>query len=129
MLPCLLPGRSPDGTILASGGNDNALCLWDGTSMAGARANQAVSPRHVLTEHQAAVKALAWCPFERNLLATGGGTADRCIKFWNGTNGAMLNSVDTGSQVCSLLWSKHEKELLSSHGFSENQLCLWKYPR
>ena len=22
----------------------------------------------------------------------------------------------------------NEKELLSSHGFSDNQLCLWKYP-
>lgn len=31
-------------------------------------------------------------------------------------------------QVCALLWSKHHKELVSSHGFSENQLCLWKYP-
>ncbi|CAN0460976.1 unnamed protein product, partial [Hapterophycus canaliculatus] len=40
----------------------------------------------------------------------------------------MLNSVDTGSQVCSLQWSQHNKELVSSHGFSENQLCLWKYP-
>ena len=40
----------------------------------------------------------------------------------------MLNSVDTGSQVCALQWSIHEKELLSSHGYAENQLCLWKYP-
>ena len=31
-------------------------------------------------------------------------------------------------QVCALQWSRHEKEILSSHGFSENQLCLWKYP-
>jgi cell division cycle protein 20 (cofactor of APC complex) len=31
-------------------------------------------------------------------------------------------------QVCALLWSKHNKELVSSHGFSENQLVLWKYP-
>lgn len=31
-------------------------------------------------------------------------------------------------QVCALQWSKHEKEILSSHGFSQNQLCLWKYP-
>ena len=82
-----------------------------------------LSPRH-----QAAVKALAWCPFERNVLASGGGTADRCIKLWNSANGACLNSVDTGSQVCSLLWSKHQKELVSSHGFSQNQLCLWHYP-
>lgn len=40
----------------------------------------------------------------------------------------MLNSVDTGSQVCALQWSPFEKELLSSHGYAENQLCLWKYP-
>jgi cell division cycle protein 20 (cofactor of APC complex) len=27
-----------------------------------------------------------------------------------------------------LLWNPHEKEILSSHGFIKNQLCLWKYP-
>jgi cell division cycle protein 20 (cofactor of APC complex) len=86
------------------------------------------SPRFTLTDHQAAVKALAWSPHDRNLLATGGGTADRCIKFWNATNGARLQSVDTGSQVTSLLWSPHERELLSGHGFADNQLSLWKYP-
>ena len=31
--------------------------------------------------------------------------------------GALLNSIDTGSQVCSLQWNRHERELLSSHGF------------
>lgn len=39
-----------------------------------------------------------------------------------------MSSVGTGSQVCSLLWSSHERELLSAHGFSSNQLTLWKYP-
>ncbi|XP_074304848.1 cell division cycle 20.2, cofactor of APC complex-like [Silene latifolia] len=63
-----------------------------------------------------------------NLLASGGGGTDRCIKFLNTHTGACLNSVDTGSQVCSLLWSKNERELLSSHGFSQYQLTLWKYP-
>jgi len=112
---------SPDGSILASGGNDNKLCLWDASSTAS-------SPKFTCTDHQAAVKALAWSPHERNLLATGGGTADRCIKFWNGQTGSLLNSIDTGSQVCALQWNKHEKEILSSHGFAQNQLCLWKYP-
>jgi len=114
---------SPDGSTLASGGNDNKLMLWD-ASASGATA----SPRFTLTDHQAAVKALAWSPHERNLLATGGGTADRCIKLWNSQTGAILNSVDTGSQVCALQWNPFEKELLSSHGFARNQLCLWKYP-
>ena len=31
-------------------------------------------------------------------------------------------------QVCALQWNKHEREILSSHGFSQNQLCLWRYP-
>ena len=62
------------------------------------------------------MKALAWCPFQSNLLASGGGTADRCIKFWNTNTGVMLNSIDTHSQVCALQWNKHERELLSSHG-------------
>ncbi len=113
---------SPDGTTLASGGNDNLVCLWNaGTSSTN-------SPRFTLTDHQAAVKALDWSPHESNLLATGGGIADRSIKFWNTQTGSLLNSIDTGSQVCQLQWNPHEKEILSSHGFARNQLCLWKYP-
>lgn len=113
---------SPDGMTLASGANDNKLCLWDAAASSSSR------PRYELTDHQAAVKALAWSPHERNLLATGGGTADRCIKFWNTQSGSLLQSVDTGSQVCALKWNPYEKEILSSHGFARNQLCLWKYP-
>ncbi|DAZ93530.1 TPA: hypothetical protein N0F65_000146 [Lagenidium giganteum] len=116
---------SPDGKTLASGGNDNCLCLWDAKLM---RSGTQSSPRQKLLQHKAAVKALAWCPWERNVLASGGGTADRTIKFWNASNGRLLTSVNTGSQVCGLVWSKTEKELLSSHGFSQNELCLWKYP-
>lgn len=127
-----------EGSTLASGGNENLLCLWD-ASMSRRGNNSGynrsenfdqsnIGPRLHLMQHKAAVKALAWCPFHRGLLASGGGTADRTIKFWNTNSGAVLNSVDTGSQVCSLLWSKHQRELCSSHGFSENQLILWKYP-
>jgi cell division cycle protein 20 (cofactor of APC complex) len=86
-----------------------------------------MAPRLLLTQHKAAVKALDRCPFHRGLLASDGGTADRTIKFWNWNSGAMLNSINTGSQVCSVLWSKQQGELVSAHGFSENQLILWKY--
>eukprot|EP01035_Chromulina_nebulosa_P018874 gene18874-24664_t len=115
---------SPDGSYLASGANDNTLCIFDATSTLSMNAQA----KFTLTDHQAAVKALAWSPHERNLLASGGGTADRTIKFWNASSGALINSIDTGSQVCALQWSPHEKEILSSHGYAENQLCLWKYP-
>ncbi|KAL5715015.1 hypothetical protein ACHQM5_016904 [Ranunculus cassubicifolius] len=116
---------SSSGQQLASGGNDNLLHIWD-RSMASS--NSATQWLHRMEDHTAAVKALAWCPFQSNLLASGGGGSDRCIKFWNTHTGACLNSVDTGSQVCALLWNKNERELLSSHGFTQNQLTLWKYP-
>ncbi|XP_022802199.1 cell division cycle protein 20 homolog [Stylophora pistillata] len=73
-------------------------------------------------------QALDWCPFQRNVLASGGGTADRHIRFWNVSTGNCLSSVDTHSQVCSILWSKEDKELVSSHGYAQNQLTVWKYP-
>ncbi|KAL6342526.1 hypothetical protein AAG906_012374 [Vitis piasezkii] len=110
---------------LASGGNDNLLYIWD-RSMASMHSRS--QWLHRLEDHTAAVKALAWCPFQRNLLASGGGGSDGCIKFWNTHTGACLNSVDTGSQVCALLWNKNERELLSSHGFMQNQMTLWMYP-
>src|SRR5690606_20579375 len=111
---------SRDGTLLASGGNDNLLCIWD--------ARNATDAKNVLSEHSAAVKALAWCPRRRHVLASGGGTADRTIKTWSAGSGNLLSSTDTGSQVCSLVFSPHNDELLSSHGFAENQLSLWKFP-
>lgn len=87
---------SPDFKYLASGGNDNLVNIWSGTGSSGAHSSQTV---HAFNQHQAAVRALAWCPWQSNLLATGGGTADRCIKFWNVNNGTMQHSVDTQSQV------------------------------
>jgi len=114
---------SPSGKQLASGGNDNLLYLWDRSRSSLSSGTQWL---HKIEAHTATVKALAWCPFQANLLASGG--SDRCVKFWNTCTGTCLNSVDTGSQVCALLWSKRERELLSSHGPAENQLILWKYP-
>jgi cell division cycle 20, cofactor of APC complex len=114
---------SPNGSQLASGGNDNTICIWDNQHSAAEW-----TPKFKLEHHVAAVKALAWCPWQTSLLATGGGTADRHLRFWNTTTGACVNSIDTNSQVCSIVWSPHERELVTSHGFSQNQLTVWKYP-
>ena len=43
---------SPDGRHLASGANDNLLCVWPGHSMAGA----SQQPIHTFTQHLSAVK-------------------------------------------------------------------------
>ena len=39
-----------------------------------------------------------------------------------------MNTVDTKSQVCSLLWSNEYKEIVSAHGFANNEVTIWKYP-
>jgi len=45
---------------------------------------------HKLEDHRAAVKSLAWCPFQSNLLTFCGGSNDQCIKFWKTHTGACL---------------------------------------
>jgi cell division cycle protein 20 (cofactor of APC complex) len=99
----------------------------NGQSVGGLQ-QQSYNARLIFDEHHcAAVKAVSWCPWQRNVLATGGGTADRTIRIWNSSTGNNLHCVDTGSQVCAIQWSDHTKELVSSHGFSDNQLIVWKY--
>jgi cell division cycle 20-like protein 1 (cofactor of APC complex) len=157
---------SPDGRALASGGNDNLLHVWC--------PRRPDTPRLRLAHHTAAIKALAWSPHQHGLLASGGGTADRCIRVWNTAagppgSGGMggvgsaaaaaaaagspwpapppaplavgggapagtsdpgpppLGTLDTGSQVCNLAWARHANELVSTHGYSQNQVALWRY--
>lgn len=110
---------SPNKEYLASGGNDNQLLIWS------LRRNEPVQTH---AEHNAAVKALAWSPHHHGVLVSGGGTADRSLRFWNTLTGQAMQCVETGSQVCNVAWSKHSSELVSTHGYSLNQVVLWKYP-
>ncbi|KAG2838688.1 Protein FIZZY-RELATED 2 [Phytophthora cactorum] len=117
-----------DGRQLASGGNDNKLLIWNVQSMSSSLQGDATTPLARFNEHSAAVKAIAWSPHQHGLLASGGGTADRCIRFWNTQTLTALPFVDTGSQVCNLMWSKNANEVVSTHGYSLNQIIVWKYP-
>jgi WD40 repeat protein len=91
-------GLKHDPCGLASGSNDNTAIIWD---------INAGRDRHTLLGHKAAVKAMGWCPWQRGLLATGGGTTDKTMKFWNTDTGKLVNSVNTHSQVCSLIWNRN----------------------
>lgn len=123
-------GGAAGGCLLASGGNDNKVCVWDlrgsrrpgaagpgsyaasgrgsgangeggsGSGGGGGAGNGADdAPLWKFHQHTAAVKALAWDPHVGGILATGGGTQDKHIRFWNTGVGSMLNELDTGSQV------------------------------
>ncbi|KAJ9622463.1 substrate-specific activator of APC-dependent proteolysis [Taxawa tesnikishii (nom. ined.)] len=144
---------------LASGGNDNKVFVWEGL-------DDRWLHRWGEQEggHKAAVKAIAWSPHQRGLLASGGGTADRLHGTKLGqrrnlhlgirvhepqlrppqpptsltdpaatfspppTNPHLLRSHDTGSQVCNLMFSSLTSELVSTHGYSQNAINIWKYP-
>ena len=116
---------SPDGKFLASGSNDNKVNVWLGSSMS--LDASSIAPCQQLG-HASAVKAISWCPWKPHLIGTGAGTTDRHIRIWNASNGNCLYSVDTKSQISGLEWNEEYQELISAHGFQNNELNIWKFP-
>jgi WD40 repeat protein len=110
----------PEEPLLATSGNECAVKIWD------LRKPDTEKPLMVYGEHEAAVRAVAWSPNARDLIVTGGGTDDKCIRLWNIDTGETLKSVDSGSQVCNLYWNLEYNEIVSSHGYSQNHIGLWK---
>ncbi len=102
--------------LLATGGNDNRVCIYD------VRKGGALVDNYF---HSAAAKALTWIT-EQRVLVSGGGTIDKKLKFWKDGK-SVYQERDTGSQVCSLLHSRNSKEVVSCQGFSLNQIIVWNY--
>jgi cell division cycle 20-like protein 1 (cofactor of APC complex) len=102
--------------LLASGGNDNKLVVWDLRRRAELFSS---------LKHTAAVKAIEWSPHSTNLLFSGGGTHDQTIKTWNMNTCSLQSSVDSGSQVCAIRFSPNSNEFVSAHGYSQNYINIW----
>lgn len=140
---------SVDGDFFASGGNDNACYLFetknvlrgpnnnetnnvvdvrqglDGESIytVGPNGNTVLHVTATQAKHKwelnAAVKAIAFCPWQRGLLAIGGGSNDRCIHFYHTMSGACLATIDCAAQVTSLIWSQTRREIAATFGFAQ----------
>ncbi|KAI9855049.1 MAG: hypothetical protein M1824_006423 [Vezdaea acicularis] len=143
---------SPDGSLFATGGNDNACCLFEVSSLEiwrlealsaeygpdeihrngpeGFRRHYLVPGRGRIAAitmgqekhkwiHGAAVKAIAFCPWQRGLIATGGGSNDRCIHFFHTDSGACLATITVCAQVTSLLWSTTRREICATFGYAQ----------
>jgi WD40 repeat protein len=74
--------------------------------------------KHIFTLN-AAVKAIAFAPWQSTLLAAGGGSNDRCIHFFHTLSGANLATIECHAQVTSLVWSEKRKEIASTFGFAQ----------
>jgi meiosis-specific APC/C activator protein AMA1 len=139
---------SSDGFMFATGGNDNLCCLFqtsavlpntrgDGQGMEqfvihadGVRRIHAVSSSSGVKEviagsekhrwvHGAAVKAIAFCPWRDGLVATGGGSNDKCIHFYHTSSGACLATINVAAQVTSLIWSTTRREIAATFGYAQ----------
>ncbi|KAB8214472.1 WD40 repeat-like protein [Aspergillus novoparasiticus] len=74
--------------------------------------------RHRLV-HSAAVKAIAFAPWQPSLLATGGGSNDHAIHFYHTPSGACLATINVYAQVTGLIWSKTRREIVATFGFAQ----------
>jgi meiosis-specific APC/C activator protein AMA1 len=140
---------SLDGSWFATGGNDNTCCLFQVGKILrqhaeavgqtaeqyymdedGARRHMAIPGRGgtiaiAIGEekhkwiHGAAVKAIAFCPWQKGLLATGGGSNDRCIHFYHVVSGACLATITVAAQVTSLIWSTTRREIAATFGYTQ----------
>ncbi|KAM5193816.1 cell division cycle protein 20 homolog B [Mantella aurantiaca] len=114
---------SPSEKHLASGSSDGLLNIWpyDPGSL------KLNTPLQSIL-HPTAVKAMNWCPWLSDTLAVGGGRSDGQIRIWDTNSGENTNSVNTNSQICSILWLPETRELATSHGTPRNQVIVWEYP-
>ncbi|KAK6955267.1 hypothetical protein Daesc_002898 [Daldinia eschscholtzii] len=69
--------------------------------------------------HGAAVKAIAFCPWRQGLIATGGGSNDKCIHFYHANSGAALATISVAAQVTSLIWSQTRREIAATFGYAQ----------
>lgn len=102
---------------MASGGNDAVLSIFD---------IKKCQPITRLTNHTAAVKALDWNPLDHSILASGGGTSDQKIRFFSLRTLEETCSIETGAQISNLAFSKISNQMVTTHGYSLNQINIWE---
>ncbi|XP_058850597.1 cell division cycle protein 20 homolog B-like [Acipenser ruthenus] len=114
---------SPNGGRLASGSSDGLLNIWPSDPGMTVRSQ----PLQTMA-HPTAVKAMDWCPWQSELVAVGGGMKDGVLRIWDTNTGSCIKSTHTNSQICSLLWAKETKELITGHGLPKNLIVRWDFP-
>lgn len=139
---------SHDGSFLATGGNDNLCCLFEASKILLPQENDGEIEEEIITGidalqrtisvpgrgriksilggtekhrwvHGAAVKAIAFCPWREGLIATGGGSNDKCIHFFHAVSGACLATISVAAQVTSLIWSTTRREICATFGYAQ----------
>lgn len=110
------------------GGNDNCCTVWRYNN---SYLNDEPELQFRL-KHASAVKALAFCPWSKSLLVTGGGSYDRHLRFWHSKSGTLLKEFKTPGQITSIIWSKRQRQILVTFGFTNQEspvfIIMYSYP-
>lgn len=109
---------------LALGHNSNEVSIFDERNL--------TKPACKYNLHNAAVRALAWNPKNKNEIASGGGSNDREIHIWDVMSGKRKDGIATNAQICNLFWNEWEGEQyltsINSSGIHENSAMFMSYP-
>lgn len=112
---------------LVSGSADSIVNVYDAQQVC----RETEVPLFQLNQHLATVKAIAEAPpfvGGNKVLATGGGTNDHCVKFWDlCEDGNLILSYDTGNQVSGINFDPYYREMTTSHGQPKSVVSTWKF--
>jgi WD40 repeat protein/serine/threonine protein kinase len=103
---------SPNGRLIASGGKDNALTLWDGRRALG----------QPMTGHEGWINSIAFGPDDRLLVS---GSVDETVRLWDVQNRQPIGEPLSGGggAVWSLAISPDGREIAS--GNADGTINLW----
>ncbi|KAJ7630103.1 WD40-repeat-containing domain protein [Mycena polygramma] len=108
-----------DGKLLASGDDSGIVYTWDSRTKVPLDVGE-FHQRRKKIQHAKAISALAWCPWQSKLLATG--DTSGTVKFWTveaanpHSNATAPGKLELGSKIVNLHFSPNYKELLTILG-------------
>ena len=108
---------SPDGKFLASGGDDNAVILWDVAAR---------SEHEAFVEHSKSVTSVAFSPDGKLLAST---SLDGFVRLWPVSSEGSRTSLRHGGWVESVAFSPDGEMLVSGGGDQKGSVTLWDIPQ
>jgi len=107
---------STDGTLLATGGEDKLVMVWDADTL---------ELKKIFRGHRGAVTALSFRKNDTSLLISG--SKDRCVKLWNCTEMVYIETLYGHQDVITDIDS-FVRERAITVGCRDRSLRLWKIP-
>src|SRR6266542_2893088 len=104
---------SPDGALLASGGEDHQIRVWDAATY---------RLRLTLDGHTDTVNSVAFAP-DNTLLASA--SADRTVRLWDSSTGREVATLTPSTQVVNSVAFSPDGEVLASAG-ADAKVYLWQ---